>query len=410
MKYELNINIPTLEAAPEVYAVIIYQLLRQCSNVNHKLSMEDIIDTFSAYWQGDKSKPSYRKNIQRPIKRNLKYLMEMDSNIKAVKKGGEPFNIDDDESIFRIKEIWYEQALSHTDVQLLTDAVISAKHFDNKKRRELLRKLLRTIGETGTTQKPWFENVLSDAEDITVPTSTDLYKNLEIINEAIANKKCLSFDYCFSGPRGEKYKVRSYASVSPYKILYNNGKYYLAISRRIEEPLERGVKIDPKMILTVEIHKMDNIKPYEAKYLPLEKTEGKNLKADGFLNSSKLPFGTGRVMFFLSEYNDKALLQANAEGLDILIERYGNRITAYKIKEIKPRIEGTAPELRNLYKVELRAAPGSMEIGRVEWDELAMLCIKHPFVIKLIEPQGLIDGMIYNLERIQKGGPDYWEP
>ena len=72
MRYKLNLK-PTVSVdklGTGMYPVIIYQLLRQYSNVNNKLSIEDIMDTLSVFWQGDKQIESSRKNIQKTIKRN----------------------------------------------------------------------------------------------------------------------------------------------------------------------------------------------------------------------------------------------------------------------------------------------------------------------------------------------------
>lgn len=411
MKYDLNYTIKQKDITPGMYSIIIYQLLRQYSNVNNKLTINDIFDTLSEYWQGDKQNESARKNIQKTIKRNLPSLMSLDPNICAEKKDGTPYFIEDGKAIQSISKIWYEQQLTPTDVQLLTDAVINSKHFTNDKRRKLLRNLLRTIGETATTKTQWFETVLNDAEEITVPISIDLYRNLEFINQAIAEHECLSFDFCFARTRGRKYKVRSFTGVSPYKIIHNDGTYYLIASRKTEcSTPERIEYIDPTEIMTIEIHKLDNIQPDASEYVPIEETEGKDLSIQGFLHHSNHPIRSESVMFFLNEFNDYAALYADAEGLDILIEKYGTRITATKIKEIEPNITGTAPELRYLYEVTLHGISDVGPLGRVDWKELAMLCIKHPHNIKIVEPEGLIDGIITCLEWTQEGHPGYWDP
>jgi hypothetical protein len=139
-------------------------------------------------------------------------------------------------------------------------------------------------------------------------------------------------------------------------------------------------------------------------------TEGKGLTIQSFLNSSFHPVKSSRVMFFLRDDNNRAVLNANAMGLDILIEKYGNRINAHRIGETEQRIKGNAPELKYLYEVTLNGIENRSDIGRIIWEELAMLCIEHPFDIKIIKPEGLVDCVITSLERIKDGKPDCWQP
>lgn len=405
MKKDNSIGIKTSTIAPEMYPVIIYQIVRQCSNENNPMTMDELMEYFSDYWQGDKKISSYKKNLQRVIKRNLIFLMGIDSNICARKKNGELFDIEKENDIFRIGQLWYEQQLSPTEVLLLTDAIINSKHFSNDNRRAILRKLLRTIGETATLKTKWFETALFDAENITMPLSVDLYRNLELIHTACTNHECLSFDFCYAGPRGQKCKVRSFAGVSPYKIIHYDGTYYLVASRKSESSVPECIEqVDPSEIMTIEIHKLDKIQPDLSEFVPLEATEGKGMTIRNFMHPSKHPVKSGSSMFFLNKFNDYALLNADSEGLDILIEKYGNCITTKKINEIKLAHKGITPELRNLYEVRLNGDSTVDALGRIDWYELAILCLKHPGHIKILKPDHLMDGIIYCLENID----DYW--
>lgn len=403
MKQDHSINIKASTVAAEMYPVIIYQIIRECSNIDNTITMEKLMEYFSDYWQGDKKIASYKKNLQRVLKRNLLFLMGIDSNICAKKKNGDMFDVENEKNVFDIGELWYEQQLSPTDVLLLTDAIINSKHFSNDKRRELLRKLLQTIGETATLKSQWFENALFDAEDITIPLSVDLYRNLEFIHLNCTNHECISFDYYFAGPRGEKHKVKSYIGVSPYKIIHYGGTFYLVASRKDEIP-KNDTKVYPEEIMTLEIHKLDNIQPDSSEYVPIEKTEGKNMTIRSFIHPSNHPIKSGSAMFMLSEYNDYAVLNADAEGLDILIEKYGNSIETYIIRQIETDTEVVTPELRNLYEVRLNGDRSVDALGRIDWYELAMLCVKHPAHIRIIKPDHLLDGIKYCLERTD----DYW--
>lgn len=393
MKYDLNLK-PSIEKKdvnPGMYSVIIYQLIRQYSNVNNKLTISDITDTLFEYWQGDKDLDSSKKNLQRTIKRNLTALMYLDSNISAEKKDGTTYYVEDGESPLSISKIWYEQDLTPTDLQLITDAIIFSKHFSNDKRREILNNLFHSIGESYSSKTNWFQTILKDAEDISVPVSTDLYRNLEFIHDAIVNQYSLSFDYCLSGPRGEKYTLMSFAGVSAYKIIHDNGIYYLVASRKTEKNSPFGIEtIDPKEIITVEVHKLDKLcSDFNNEYVPFDETYGKSLNLQEFLSPEHHPARSQHFLFFFGENSQRPILCANAMGLDILIDVFGNRLTARKITE-----NNTESALNYKYEVKLKG------IIRYDWFELVSLCLRYPEYIKIKEPQALFQAVKTSIEKL----------
>ena len=264
MKYDLNINsaIGKDDLAPGMYPVIIYQLIRQYSNENNPLTLDDIMDTLSEYWKGDSKKESAKTNLQKTLKRNLEPLLYFDTNIHAEYGDGRTFFIESGDSIGKIKKIWYEQELSQTDIQLLSDSVVYSKHMPKKRRLELLEKIMRAGGQSTISHSEWYHNIIKDAEDTSIRVSGDLYNKLDYVNDAIQNKKCLSFDYSFSGPKQAKYKVRSYTRVSPYRIILESGIYYLVASRNPDEKRDSlfSEYNHSTPLVFLEIHKMDSIR------------------------------------------------------------------------------------------------------------------------------------------------------
>lgn len=400
MRYKLNIK-PTVsedKLGTGMYPVIIYQLLRQYSNVNNKLSIEDIMDTLSAYWQGDKQIESSRKNLQKTIKRNLSALMLLDSNISAELKDGTTYFAESGESPMKISKIWYEQELTPTDLQFLTDAVIYSKHLSRVERRKILDHLLKSVGGFHATITPWYQTVLKDSEDISVPVSTDLYRNLEFINEAIEEKHCLSFNYCLLDHLGEKQIIRSFSGVSPYKIIHDNGIYYLIASRIAESPSSYSDgDIDPKEIIVVEIHKLDNLcSDYKSDYIPFEESNGKGMTILDFLNPKYHAIRSQHIMFFFGKNAKRPTLTVDAMGLDILIDKYGKRVAVKKMYLLDEQDDWLDSRQRQMYEVTLKG------IIHYDWYELISLCLKHPHEIKIKEPTTLIDGVITSLERLNE--------
>ena len=408
MKYDLNINtsIGKDGLPPGMYPVIIYQLIRQYSNENNKLSIDDIMDTLEAYWKGDRQKPSSKTNLKKTLKRNLVPLLYFDSNIHAEYANEDPFCIDSGDSIGKIKYIWYEQELSTTDLQLLSDAIVYAKHMSNNRRLEIMEKLMHITGQAFTAKSSWLNSVLKDAMDLSVSVHEDLYHNLEYINAAIANKQCLAFDFVFSGQHGKSYKVQSYAGISPYKIFHDDGIYFMVASRNIKTDKQNQL---PKThnrtipIIYIEIHKMKNLRTdFNNTYLDIEETDGAQKSLQNFISSGYHPLTHEAIPF---RFKEDMFLRVNARGLDVLIDHFGNRMKITKRKEKDDSYAGPSPELAYTYYVTIK------EVARNDWYELLILLLRYPASeLELIEPQNLLRIVFFQmrnrLERLEKNDVD----
>ncbi len=394
MKYDLNISAAISKdgLTPGMYPVIIYQLIRQYSNENNKLTIDDIMETLAEYWKGDNKKASSKTNLQKTLKRNIEPLLYFDSNIHAEYKDGNPFYIDSGDSVGKIKYLWYEQELSPTDLQLLSDAVVYSKHLPNKRSLDLLEKLMKAAGQPVSSNSEWFQSTLKDADDISVPVPGDLYHKLEYVNYAIQNRNCISFDYSFSGPNNAKYKVRSYVGVSPYRIVHENGIYYLVGARSSTEKrdtLFREHELSVPIIF-LEIHKLDRINiDYEMNYLDISNTVGEQKTLQEIISAGYHPL-THEVYPF--KFKENLDLRANSRGLDVLIDHFGNRMRISKRAEIDDSYAGPTPELAYTYDVTIRNA------AKNDWYELLTLLLEYPASeIELISPQNLLRVIMFQM-------------
>ena len=395
MKYNINLNplIHKSSVPSGMYPVIIYRLIRQCSNIDNKLEIGDIVDTLADYWQGDKTLDSSRRNLRKTVTRNLKVLMYLDSSICAEDKSEGLIEIG---SSSVIHKVWYEHEITPTEIQLLTDAIIQSKHFTNSNRQKVIKNLFDIVGEPFNIHNQWVQSILKDAADLSIPASADLYYNLEFLYDAIENHHCISFTYTFSGPNGAKHAVMSFKGVSAYKVFPENGIYYLVASRREETASSFNYwdsQVDNREIVLFEVHKLDMLSSdFETEYIPIEETNGKDKSILDIMVTTRHAIKSEHSMFFCSNTSDQAILKVNAEGLDILIDSFGNRrLTIQKLKEKDTSISGISTELQNLYKVTLNG------IIRNDWYDLISLKLRFPDKIYILEPSALIDGIIYSL-------------
>lgn len=377
MKYKLNINssIGKDELNSGLYPVIIYQLIRQYTNVNNKITVDDIKETLMSFWKGDDEKESSSKNLQRTIKRNLASLLYFDTDIQAEDKDGNPFEIDSGESIGKIYRLWYEQELAPIDVQLLADAVVYSRHLKDERRKELLKKLMLAAGQPSAIEDEWYWTTIRDSESLSIPTSGDLYRCLDYVNEAIKEHRCLSFAYTLHGPNNRKIVMREYKGISPYKIIHEKGIYYMLGAKTPHGAYTYDYKAKLENIAYFEIHKMEGLRfDYDDRYVPVEETvaNGKNLEellSGGYnlYNNSAVPFWSKEDVYF----------GTNEIGLDALYDRFGERVIA-----VEPRKELIGKDMRTKYTYRVTVR----EVGKTDWDEILILLFRiSPLELGLIE-------------------------
>lgn len=109
------------------------------------------------------------------------------------------------------------------EIKLLADAVSSARFITDKKSRQLLRKLsgLTSIfhGQEINRQVYVSNRIKSENELI--------YINIDIIQQAIDQKKQIDFDYFRLTPSMDKEYRTGGRSCSPYALAWNDENYYL---------------------------------------------------------------------------------------------------------------------------------------------------------------------------------------
>lgn len=116
---------------------------------------------------------------------------------------------------------------SVTDIQMLMDSVDRMRFIKNSNRKTLKDKLKSLAGV-----KIWksIKNIGFDEEEFyTVDLETE--QNIESIQQAISENRIVTFRYFkwvrINGRIEKSYDARSQRSVSPWKLLYSNGYYYL---------------------------------------------------------------------------------------------------------------------------------------------------------------------------------------
>ena len=180
----------------------ILDILREYSDENHLLTQQNIID---------KLKAIYLIDIERKtISSTIDLLIEYGYDIIKNPSGGYYLN---------------ERDFNENEIKYLIDALYSSKSIPGSEAREISKKLYSKLSKY--EQKDY--SYLYKSTEVNRVENKDVFLNIELINEAIKQRKKITFEYLSYDENGKlstrrkgyKYKV------SPYFLINNFNKYYL---------------------------------------------------------------------------------------------------------------------------------------------------------------------------------------
>ena len=161
------------------------------------------------------------------------------------------------------KYAWEHRLFEEAELQLLIDAVLSARFISERKSRDLVR---RISCMTSSYNAEKFKNQI-DCVERPKSDNMEIYRTINMMTEAIKKKKRISFKYTEYNQNkekvyrngGKRYKL------SPYRLLWNDDNYYVI-----------GYDEKHKDVIAFRIDRMENCKSLENKYV--KKPKGFNIR------------------------------------------------------------------------------------------------------------------------------------
>ena len=214
----------------------ILDILQKYTDEEHRLSQKEIQDIL----QKEYEMPVDRK----AVKRNLLNLMEYGSNIEYREVSRkEIFRKKDaasDEEIPTSEEkessddnlLWTDfylnQKFTKEELRLLIDSLLFSKHIPYSRVKEMITKLESLSNIYFKSRSQYIYPLSIDRTD-----NKQVFYNINILDEAIRNKKKVTFEYAeyhtdkkMHLKKREDGSVREYV-VTPYQMAAQEGKYYL---------------------------------------------------------------------------------------------------------------------------------------------------------------------------------------
>ncbi len=279
----------------------ILQIMQQYSDHDHPLKQEDI----AQYLENEYGIVIERKAISR----NISLLKEAGFEIESCRAGS---YLD-------------ERDFTDAELRILIDGVLSSKYITASYSKALIDKLCALSSRYFRSHVRHIHSV-GDWDKSENPA---LFYNIEIVDEAIEQKKQIRFDYNQYGADKKLHKTTTHR-VSPYQLILHNQRYYLMCKS------ERW-----KNMGFYRMDRITNMAITEQKLTPVSSVEGYKNGINYKELATALPY----------MYTDKPVrvdFIAAAQIVDQIIDWFG--------KDIRVQPSG-----ENQLKVSVKASPMAME-------------------------------------------------
>ena len=325
------------QITPKALPLCLLDVLLTNSDKDHPLRQQEIIDAL---------KSEYGLSIERKaIGANLKLLEDLGFEIQKTKEGVYLNN-----PVFDVSEIRY-----------LIDAVFSSKNIKSAQCKDLSERL---AGFCSKYQRKNYSYLVNSNSLTRRNTKVDFFYNVEVINEAIAQEKMISFKYrCYGYDGSEKVRGKygdgQVFRVSPYYLISNNSRYYLLgyykygnlsayrvdhmVSLKIlDEPRKPVREVVPDFNLASYLNERIYLfggEPVTAKLL---------LHNEGAVDSLRDWFGDA-VSFFEEEGKHYARVRSVQKALSYWALQYGEEVTVVEPASLVDDVKKMISNISNNY-------------------------------------------------------------
>lgn len=200
----------------------ILDILRQYTDADHRLSQKEIADILSREYEMTADRKAIRRNILDLI--DFGYEIEYSEVLRMMPdpRTGEL------EETYILSDFYLVRDFTDAELRLLIDSLLFSKHIPYNQCKELVGKL---EGLSSRYFQAHVRHIHTMPE--TLPQNPGLFLTIELLDEAIAKGKKVSFTYLEYGTDKKQHRrlrpdgtVREYV-VSPYQMAAKEGKYYL---------------------------------------------------------------------------------------------------------------------------------------------------------------------------------------
>lgn len=277
----------------------ILDILRRCSDADHRLSQKDILDILQSEYDMTADRKAIKRNLMNLI--DCGYQLEYSESIRRSKTGEEEVVLTD----------WYlERDFTDAELRLLIDSLLFSKHIPYSQCKALIGKIEGLSSQYFRSKVRHIRNLPEDQ-----PNNAELFYTIEILDEAIERSRQVAFRYGDYGT-DKMLHLRTSATgeprqylVNPYQMAATNGRYYL---------IGNMEKYD-----NVSHYRLDRIR--DIRLLPTPAKPQRKVK--GLEHGLNLPQHMAEHVYMFSGDSARVTLQTTPDMAGELIDWFGAGVT-----------------------------------------------------------------------------------
>lgn len=317
--------------------MLILNVLKEYSDENHRLTQQEIIRILKR-----------NHNIEcdrRSVKNNIVYLKDL----------GYEISMEDGYYLMR-------RDFNDAELRMLIDSVLFSKNLTQVQAKRLIEKLTKQSNRYFSAKVAHISNL----PDLQHGDNKQLMYALDAVNDAISEKKKISFTYNIYGTDFKLHPKRSIKYiVNPYQIVANNGFYYLIGNYDIYNDVShyRLDKMTNVEILDERVKPKKEIKDFSQGYsLPRHMAEHiymfggpsvrvKMLAPENMMNELIDWFGKDfRVRKTKTDGQIEVVVKVNENSMFFWALQYGPYVEVLEPKGLRERISSAITEMSEKYK------------------------------------------------------------
>ena len=330
----------------------ILDILRKYSDVNHRLTQQDILR---------KLEDEYNMSVDRKaVKRNIMKLIDAGYDIEyteseRIGKFGEK------ETLYT--DWYYNREFEDSELRLLIDSLLFSKHIPYSQCKDLIDKVK---GLSNTYFDTKVKHIVNLPENM--PTNKQLFYNIDCIDEAIEKGKQITFKYAYYDI-DKKLHVKEDNGISreylvnPYQIVATNGRYYLIGNYdkydnighyRLDKIVDIKVAENPikpmrkvkglENGLSLPTHMAEHIYMFSGKSIRV------TFKAQRYLSDEIIDwFGLDTVFSNVTDDDILVTVKVNENAIFYWLLQYGQHVEVLEPKELRNRVAETVSDINKKY-------------------------------------------------------------
>ena len=214
------------DGGKKIIILYILNILRKYTDVNHTMTQQQI---------ADRLREDYDIEVNRStIKRNLADLIGAgyDIGYREVARSQPVKGCDEKDDNTILTDFYYEHDFSESELHMLIDGLLFSRSVPYRPRKELIEKL-------GNLSSSYFSKRMKHVHSMNAdsPQNKDLFLNIEVLDEAIAEGKQVEITYGNYGTDMQLHpRLNDDGSVkrqllNPYQLVASEGRYYLICNK-----------------------------------------------------------------------------------------------------------------------------------------------------------------------------------